>query len=205
VAVLNSAGDVTKIDIYSGGPYGIAVDTLRNLIYVATIDSFRIVAIDGNTDTFLGWAEIRRMPAGEPVPLRMIAVNALIGTSGHIFATTTEADGGWNKFLMLPKGWPEYFARAYAQDLNEPQEGIAFEPASLRVFVTSRSDGLVAAYLDGEPACPTNFVARQTLSPALWAKGPSSDPASRTEPTDDYEIRVCIAAPDGTCAKMLTH
>jgi|GEM_PF-2413343 len=199
VAVIDSAGDVTKIDIYSGGPYGIAVDTLRNLIYVATIETFRIVAIDGNTDTFLGWAEIRRMPAGEPVPLRMIAVNPLIGTSGHIFATTTEADGGWNKFLMLPKGWPEYFARAYAQDLDEPQEGIAFEPASLRVFVTSRSDDLAAAYLDGEPACPTNFVT------SALGEGPSSDPASRTEPTDDYEIRVCIAAPDGTCAKTITH
>jgi DNA-binding beta-propeller fold protein YncE len=199
VAVIDGAGDVTTVDIYSSGPYGIAVDTLRNLVYVATIDSFRIVAIDGNTDTFLGWAEIRRMPAGEPVPLRMIAVNPLIGTSGHIFVTTTEADGGWDKFLLLPKGWPEYFARAYAQDLNEPQEGIAFEPESLRIFVTSRAEDLVAAYLDGEPACPTNFVN------SVLGTGFSSDPSIRAEPADEFEIRVCVAQPDGTCKTMLTR
>jgi YVTN family beta-propeller protein len=199
VAVIDSAGDVTTIDLYSSGPYGIAVDTLRNLVYVATIDSYRIVAIDGNTDTFLGWAEIRRMPAGEPVPLRMIAVNPLIGTSGHIFATTTRADGGWDKFLMLPKGWPEYFARAYAQDLNEPQEGIAFEPESLRIFVTSRADDLVAAYLDGEPACPTNFVT------GALSEASDSEPGFQADPVLEFQIRVCVAQSDGTCARMLNY
>ncbi len=199
VAVIDSAGDVTKIDIYSSGPYGIAVDAVRNLVYVATIESYRIVAIDGNTDTFLGWAEIRHMPAGEPVPLRMIAVNPLIGTSGHIFVTTTEADGGWDKFLMLPKGWPEYFARAYAQAIKEPQEGIAFEPTTLRVFVTSRSDDLVAAYLDGEPACPTNFVT------GVLSEGLSSERALQAGPAEEFQIQVCVAQPDGTCAETVTH
>jgi YVTN family beta-propeller protein len=189
VAVIDGSDAVTKVDIFSSGPYGIAVDTVRNLVYVATIDSFRIVAIDGNTDTFLGWAEIRRMPGGKPVPLRMVAVNPLIGTSGHIFVTTTDEDGGWNKILLLPKGWPEYFARAYALDLNEPQEGIAFEPASLRVFVTSRSEDLVAAYQDGEPACPTNFV--------TGMQGEGRQP----ELVVDYQIKICVAGPDGTCAK----
>jgi YVTN family beta-propeller protein len=182
VAVIHGNGAVTKVDLYSNGPYGIAVDTVRNLVYVATIDTYRIVAVDGNTDTFLGWAEIRRMPNGEPVPLRMIAVNPLIGTSGHIFATTTEKDGGWNKFLLLPKGWPEYFARAHAMPLSEPQEGIVFEPASLRVFVTSRAGDLVAVYLDGEPACATNFGTRSAVP-------------------EDYQLKICIAGPDGTCAK----
>ena len=199
VAVIDSAGEVTTVDLYSSGPYGVAVDTLRNLVYVATIESFRIVAIDGNTDTFLGWAEIRRMPAGEPVPLRMIAVNPLIGTSGHIFATTTEADGGWDKFLMLPKGWPEYFARAYAQDLNEPQEGIVFEPESLRVFVTSRADDLAAAYLDGEPACPTNFVT------GALSESSDSEPGFQADPMLEFQIRVCVAQPDGTCARTLNY
>jgi YVTN family beta-propeller protein len=176
VAVIDGAGNVKSVDIYSAGPYGIAVDRVRNLVYVATIDTFRIVVVDGNTDTFLGWAEIRRMPGEEPVPLRMIAVNPNIGTSGHIFATTAGVDGGWNKFLLLPKGWNEYFARAHALDLNEPREGIAFEPSTDRVFVTSRGDDLVAAYLDGEPVCATNFVM-----------------------SSGYQVTVCVADPDGTC------
>jgi hypothetical protein len=129
----------------------------------------------------------------------MIAVNPLIGTSGHIFATTTGEDGGWDKFLMLPKGWPEYFARAYAQPLDEPQEGIHFEPSSLRVFVTSRADDLVAAYLDGEPACPTNFVS------GAAAGQPRSDSTFQTDPAVGYQIKVCVAQPDGTCTVKVTH
>jgi YVTN family beta-propeller protein len=176
VAVIDGPGNVKVVDIFSDGPYGIAVDRVRNLVYVATISTFRIVVIDGDTDTFLGWAEIRRMPGEEPAPLRMIAVNPNIGTSGHIFATTAGVDGGWDKFLLLPKGWDEYFARAHALDLNGPREGIAFEPSTDRVFVTSRADDLVAAYLDGEPVCPTNFVM-----------------------SSEYLITVCVAGPDGTC------
>jgi YVTN family beta-propeller protein len=181
VAVIDSAGVATHIDIYdSSGSYGITVDTVHNLIYVATIDTARIVAIDGHTDTFLGWAEIKRMPGGEPVPLRTIAVNPLIGTSGHIFATTTGEDGGWNQFLLLPKGWPEYYARPHALSLNEPRDGIAFEPTTLRVYVTSRSDDLLAAYLDGEPTCPANFAMH-----------------------DRYQITVCVANGEGICKKTL--
>lgn len=181
VAVIDGAGNVKTVSLFdSTGPYGIAVDTLRNLVYVATIDTFRVVALDGNTDTFLGWAEIRRLPGAEPVPLRMIAVNPLIGTSGHLFLTTIGEDGGWNKFLLLPKGWPEYFARACALNLNQAREGIAFEPDTLRVFVPSRADDLVAIYLDGEPVCPTNLAA-------------------------DYQITICVANQDGTCQEMLTR
>jgi YVTN family beta-propeller protein len=186
VAVISAPGNVVEVvDIYSGGPYGIAVDRVRNLVYVATIDTFRIAVIghddvEDEDDAFLGWAEIRRMPGEEPVPLRMIAVNPNIGTSGHIFATTAGADGGWNKFLLLPKGWPEYFARAHALDLNGPREGIAFEGSTDRVFVTSRADDLVAAYLDGEPVCPTNLA----MSSA-----------------SEYLITVCVAGPDGSCVE----
>jgi YVTN family beta-propeller protein len=183
VAVISGSGSVQTVqtvDVYSAGVYGIAVDTLRNLVYVAAIDTFRIAVLDGATDTFLGWAEIRRLPGAEPVPLRLIAVNPLIGTSGHVYVTTAGADGGWNKLLLLPKGWPEYFARAHALDLNGPREGLAFDPASLRVFATARGGNRLAVYLDGEPMCMQNFA------------------------LGGYQIKVCLANPDGTCRPVET-
>ena len=177
VTVVDGAGQVTTVDIYdSSGSYGIAVDPVRNLVYVATIDTARIVAIDGRSDTYLGWAQIKRQPGGQPVPLRMIAVNPNIGTSGHIFATTAASDGGWDKFLLLPEGWPAYFARPYALGLKEPREGIAFDPGRLQVYATSRAGSLLAVYQDGEPVCATNSVAPARL-----------------------QLEVCVAAPDGQC------
>jgi YVTN family beta-propeller protein len=183
VAVITGSGSLQTVDIHSSAPYGIAVDTHRNLVYVATINSFRIAVIDGATDTLLGWAEVRRRePGAKPVPLRMIAVNPLIGTSGHIYVTTAGVDGGWNKLLLLPKGWPEYFARPRALDLDEPREGIAFDPASYRVFVSSRADDLLAVYLDGEPMCAPNFLTTG-FQPSVGG----------------YQLTVCLANPDGTC------
>ncbi len=182
VTVIDGAGNATQVDIHSGGPYGIAVDALRNYVYVATIDTYRIAVVDGSDDSFLGWAAITRLPGGEPVPLRMIAVNPLIGTSGHVFVTTVEEDQGWDKFLLLPKGWDEYFARAHALDLDGAREGMVFDPATLRVLVTSRADDLLAVYLDGEPACPNNFSA-----------------------LGGYQITICVAAPDGSCRQTFTR
>jgi YVTN family beta-propeller protein len=181
VAVVDGAGQVSTVDIYdSSGSYGIAVDPVRNLVYVATIDTARIVAIDGSSDTYLGWAQIKRLPGGQPVPLRMIAVNPDIGSSGHIFATTAGSDGGWDKFLLLAKGWPEYFARPYALDLQEPREGIAFDPAERLVYATSRAGNRLAVYEDGEPVCATNFLAPQRL-----------------------QLEVCVAGPGGRCKEMI--
>lgn len=180
IAAISSSGAVTSIDIYSSGPYGIAVDTVRKLVYVATIETFRIAVVNAGSNVFLGWAEIRRMPNGEPVPLRQIAVNPSIGSSGHVFVTTAAADGGWNKFLTLPKGWPEYFARAYAVDVTNAREGILFEGVNKRVFATSRSTGKLAAFRDGEPVCPTNFA-------------------------DEWQVTVCVADADGTCSQVLVH
>ncbi len=180
VAVIDGAGNVNQVNVFSAGPYGITVDTVRNLIYVATIDTFRIAVVDGSDDSYEGWAEIKRLPGGEPVPLRMIGVNPNIGSSGHIFLTTVGTDGGWNKFLLLHKGWPEYFSRPVALDLNGAREGMAFDPVQSRVFVTSRSNDLVAVYLDGEPTCPYNFA-------------------------DEYQLTICVASPDGTCQELITR
>jgi YVTN family beta-propeller protein len=158
VAAIDGAGSVTSVDLQSAGPYGVTVDQVNNHVYVATIDSARIVVVDGSTDTLLGWAEIRRSGGGEPVPLRLVAVDPLLGASGHLFVTTTGEDGGWDRVLMLPKGWNEGFAQPIALELDEPREGIALEAASHRVFVSSRAGDLVAVYLDGEPPCPGNFA-----------------------------------------------
>jgi YVTN family beta-propeller protein len=179
VAVIDGSGNVTKVNVYAAGPYGIGLDMVRNLVYVATIDTFRITVMDATSNKFLGWAEIRRMPNGEPVPLRQIVVNPYIGTSGHVYVTTTSVDGGWNKVLMLGKGWPEHFDRAVAVDLSEPQEGIAFQSSTNRVFVTSRAGGKLAVYTDGVPPCPYNFA-------------------------DEYQVTVCVANPDGSCAPVAT-
>jgi DNA-binding beta-propeller fold protein YncE len=145
VAVIDRAGTVSQVDLYSAGPYGVAVDTQRNLVYVATIEIARIAVLDGSTDTFLGWVEVRETPGGALVPLRMVAIDPLVGTSGHLFVTTAGSDGGWDKLLVFSKGWPESLGQPYTFDLDEPREGIAFDLVAFRVWVTSRAgDRLIA-------------------------------------------------------------
>jgi len=181
IAAISSSGAVTSIDIFSAGPYGIAVDTVRKLVYVATIDTFRIAVVNASTNAFLGWAEIRRMPNGEPAPLRMVAVNASIGTSGHVFATTSSGDGGWNKILVFSKGWPEFFSRAYAIDAYVPQEGILIEGINKRLFVTARAGNRLIVVKDGEPICPTNFA------------------------NEGFKVTVFVANPDGSFSQVAEH
>lgn len=181
VAAISSTGAVTSIDIYSAGPYGIAVDTVRKLVYVATIDTFRLAVVNASTNAYLGWAEIRRVPNGEPAPLRMVAVNASIGTSGHVFATTSSGDGGWNKILVFSKGWPEFFSRAYAIDADVPQEGILIEGINKRLFVTARAGSRLIVVKDGEPVCPTNFA------------------------NEGFKVTVYVVNPDGSSSQVAEH
>jgi YVTN family beta-propeller protein len=185
---LHGAGSVARIDpsgnllpslAVGAAPFGITVDVVRNLIYVATIDSYRIAVLDGIAGTFLGSAEIRRSD-GTPVPLRQIAVNPSIGSSGHVFLTTVGEDGGFDRFLLLAKGWPEFFDLPVALDLDEAQEGIAFDAASQRVFVTSRTENRVQVYRDGEPRCPYNL-------------------------SGEYKLIICVADPDGTCREVFAR
>jgi YVTN family beta-propeller protein len=155
---------IRMIDIFSAGPYGIAVDTVRNLIYVATIDSNRIVAIgelDGVPDKYLGWAEFSKdQDPAQPAPLRVIAVNPNLGTSGHLYATTIADDGGFDRFFAIPKGWDEYFERPYAIDVgNNPREGIAVNLRNNQVYVTALgSDNRLTILEDGVPPCLWNFA-----------------------------------------------
>jgi YVTN family beta-propeller protein len=155
------------------------------MIYLANGDDNAVTVLRASNHQL-----IQTIPVGtEP---SMIAVNPHIGASGHIFVTTTGEDGGWNRFLLLPKGWPEYLgastARPLALDLNEPQEGIVFDPDRERVSATSRGDDLLAVYLDGERTCPSGA-------------GCPSDSARLGE----YQITVCVASPDGTCRQTLAQ
>jgi|GEM_PF-2617906 len=173
IAVIYPDMSVKDVDIYSAGPYGIAVDPVRNLVYVVTIDTNRIVAVDGSEDKFLGWAAIMREWDATPAPLRQIAVNPYVGTSGHIYVTTTSTDGPFDKVLMLPKGWPEYFARPHALDMgpgSDPREGIAFDQQRYMVYVTLRGKDELAVIQDGEPPCFQNFSFGQ----------------------DGYYLRICV-------------
>ena len=163
LAVIDGVSDtlLTFVDLNARGPYGVAVDEPRNLVYVATIDSHRIVAVDGVTNSFLGWLEVRRND-GTPVSLRMIGVNPNLGTSGHVYVTSSTDDpDGVDRLLVFSKGWPEGFAPPYALDVGTiPREGIAVNLDSGRVYVyvSAGGDDQVAVVWDGVPACLPNFT-----------------------------------------------
>jgi YVTN family beta-propeller protein len=173
VAVIDGAGGVSKVSVGAKGGYGIAVDELRNLVYVATIETARLAVIDGQQGVLLGWAEIRRTPGGQLVPLRMVAVNPYVGATGHLYVTSAGSDGGWNKLLLFSKGWEDGFGTPQTFDLDQPREGIALDPATLRVWVPSRSTNQVAIYQDGEPICrpPSTLAAAEEISLQLCAVG----------------------------------
>ncbi|HXV42611.1 MAG TPA: beta-propeller fold lactonase family protein, partial [Anaerolineae bacterium] len=148
VTVLNGTTVSRVVSLYdSGQPYGIAVDELRNLIYVATVGPHRIVALGplrGTPDQFLGWAAFNRGFGNprRPVPLRVIAVNPGLGPTGdggHLWTTTTTGDGSeTNQALFIPKGWGGYFHFPWAQNVGEkPGEGIAIDRLTQRVYVAS--------------------------------------------------------------------
>jgi YVTN family beta-propeller protein len=155
VAVVN--GTLTSVVNLNVGnpstqPYGVAVDETRDLVYVATVDSHRLVVLgtdaEGNPDRLVGWAALHRGfgDPTRPVPLRVIAVNpdiGPVGDGGHVWATTGMADGSEaNQVLLIPKGWDGYFDYPSPYDLGaNPSEGIAVDRISDRVYV---SNGLLA-------------------------------------------------------------
>jgi DNA-binding beta-propeller fold protein YncE len=149
-------------------PYGIAVDDLRNLVYVATVNSHRVAVIGTSTggvpDQLLGWAEFHR--GGDPtrpVPMRVIAVNPDIGPygdGGHVWTTTSTADGSEaNQALLIPKGWSSYFSYPVPRDVGaNPSEGIAVHRPSDTVYVTSgTSPGSVTVLGDNTNLCVIGF------------------------------------------------
>jgi hypothetical protein len=150
-------------------PYGIAVDETRNLVYVATVATNRIVAIGtlhDVPDQFLGWVSFQRgFSRHRPLPLRAIAINPDIGPSydgGHLWATTATTDGSeLNQALLIPKGWSGYFHVPLPQNISDnPSDGIAVDRVNDRVYVSSgTSSGIVTVIGDHDNQCPGVFPA----------------------------------------------
>lgn len=136
--------------------YGVAVDGTRNRVYVTAISQGRIALIDGATDTIVGAMDVKRGD-GSTVPLRVIAINPALGVNGHLWTVTSEEDGGRNQVLLIPVlliGTPT----PVPQDLPPyPLEGIALDPPTNRVWVTSVRSGEVSVIQDGEPLCIRPF------------------------------------------------
>lgn len=169
VAVLDGTTVSRVVDLYdSKEPYGLAIDETRNLVYVATVEPHRIVVIgpaNGQPDRFLGWAAFHRGfgNPNRPVPLRVIAVNPDLGPAGdggHLWATTTLADGGEsNQALFIPKGWGGYFHFPLAQDVDiYPADGLAVDRVTDRVYFTSGFvPGVVTVIGDHSDLCGDAF------------------------------------------------
>jgi uncharacterized repeat protein (TIGR01451 family) len=161
VTVINGATHSTyRIPTGLIDAYGVAVDTTRNLVYVTAIAQARISIIDANTDTELGYLDIRRDNSTR-VPLRVIAVNPGIGPEGHLLFVTSSEDGGRDQVLLIPNGWPTLGRPVPLDVASYPLEGIALDPNADRAWVTSVGSGLVSVVQDGERICPSPLAANE--------------------------------------------
>jgi YVTN family beta-propeller protein len=170
VTVLNGTTLSSSIPLYDSlEPYGIAVDETRDLVYVTTVRTNRIVAIgnlNGTPDQFLGWSMFYRgFNRQRPLPLRAIAVNPDIGPSydgGHLWTTTATSDGSeLNQALLIPKGWNGYFHVPLPQNVSDnPAEGVAVDRVNDRVYFSSgASPGTITVIGDHDNQCPGVFPA----------------------------------------------
>lgn len=203
VAVLNGANVSSVVSLYdSKEPYGLAIDETRNLVYIATVEPHRIVVIGpakGRPDQFLGWAAFHRGfgNPNRPVPMRVLAVNPTIGPAGnggHLWATTTTADGSEaNQALLIPKGWTSYFNQPFAQNVDAyPADGIAIDRATNRVYVSS---GFA-------PGSVTVIGDHATLCADVWSKIAADDSSQTSPDSDDERIGVEIFRADETGDKV---
>jgi len=161
VTVIDGAThDTGRINTALIDAYGVAVDTTRNLVYVTAISHGRIVIIDGATDEQIGGVDVRR-GSGEIVPLRVIAVNPDVGSEGHLLVVTSSEDSGQDQLLLIPNGWPSLGTPVPLNVTSYPQEGIALDPITQLVWVTSVGSGQANVAWDGLPVCSIPFSLMQ--------------------------------------------
>jgi YVTN family beta-propeller protein len=168
----NSLASIDLGDI--GQPYGVAVDETRGLAYVATVSGHRVVAIGsdpaGTPPRVLNWAAVYRgHDPSRPVPLRAIAVDPTIGPEGdggHLWLTTTMADGGdANLALLMPKGLAGYFAWPVPYELPTSWvAGVAVDRSRHEVYFSGGTVGPVVTVLGDSPqACMIPFSAEDAF------------------------------------------
>ena len=209
VTVLNGAVVSKVIDLNPGlpstQPYGVAVDETREIVYVTTVNSQRIVAIGNDSfqgpDTPFGWALFYRGGGGVrslPLPMRAIAVNPDIGPSydgGHVWTTTSTADGSMSdQVLLIPKGWAGYFHYATPNDMSSSilGEGIAVDRTTDLVYATSgASSGTVTVWADSETPCLNSASVEEQgdlISPEVFSS--DATPLFNADVTEDGEVDI---------------
>jgi PKD repeat protein len=158
VTVINCSTHATqRVLVNLIDAFGIAVDSTRNLVYVTSIEHARMSVISGTTDTYVGSMDIQR-GGGQKVDLRVVEVNPNVGTEGHLWLTTSSADGGsYDQLLLMPNGWPTLGTPVPLDILSFPLIGIALDPDTDRIWVTNQSSAAVSVVQDGEPICSTPF------------------------------------------------
>ncbi|MFN3762452.1 MAG: PKD domain-containing protein, partial [Anaerolineae bacterium] len=185
--------------------YGVAVDATRNRVYATGISQGRIALIDGATDAIVGAMDIRR-EGGAHVPLRVIAVNPDIGTYGHLFAVTSEEDGGQNQVLLIPV-WEMGTPTPVPLDLPPfPLDGIALDPTTDRVWVTSVGSGQVTVVQDGEPLCTGEELPPPPFCAPKWVATLDAGPSPYGVAIDTAGRRAFIAHDQGVrVINMVNH
>ncbi len=178
LTVINDTTVARSVSLFdSSQPYGVAVDELRNLVYVSSVDSHRIVAINGVDDSFLGWAAFQRgSNPNNPVPLRALAINPDLGPfddGGHLWSLTATEDGSErDQVLLIPKGWASYFSLPVPYTTNlRPTGDLAIDRTTDRVYITNGlAAGTVTILQDRNEACLVPFATDEAITLEIFVR-----------------------------------
>jgi DNA-binding beta-propeller fold protein YncE len=201
VSIIEGTTTIKSVPLWdSGRAYGIAVDETRDVIYVATVETNRIVAlgwVNDQPDEFLGWVSFQRgFNHHRPLPLRAIAVNPEIGPDfdgGHLWATTATSDSSEaDQLLMIPKGWSGYFHIPFPTNIHaNPTEGIAIDRTTNRVYASGGiSPGMLTVVGDHADVCPGIYAASDSDQYEFNLDVFSMDQFTRSDITGDGVIDI---------------
>jgi DNA-binding beta-propeller fold protein YncE len=176
VSVISGTSTAAPNVYLSGDLYGLAVDSLHNRVYVASISAARVYVIDGRTDTTMGDIQIIRARDSRPVPLRMAQVNSGVVTDTHLWLTSSQGDlHGMDRLVLLSLPgslWPPetpYILRS-TPVASSPESGLVFDPnpASWRVFASSAASNLITLSQDKAALCADPLAATAVQEPDRW-------------------------------------